>query len=44
MRIKISDDAERDMESGFRFYEHQATGLGEYFLDTVHAEIESLIL
>lgn len=44
MRIKVSDDAERDMESGWRFYEKQATGVGEYFLDTVHAEIDSLIL
>src|SRR5690606_30092951 len=44
MRIKISDDAERDMESGVRFYEKQAPGVGEYFLYTIHAEIDSLIL
>jgi len=44
MRIKVSDDAERDMAAGFRFYEKQALGIGEYFLDTVHAEIESLVL
>lgn len=32
------------MESGVRFYEKQAPGVGEYFWDTVHAEIDSLIL
>ncbi|MFH1499171.1 MAG: type II toxin-antitoxin system RelE/ParE family toxin [Verrucomicrobiota bacterium] len=44
MRIKISDDAERDMERGWLFYEKQSVGVGEYFLDTIHAEIDSLIL
>lgn len=44
MRIEINDDAERDIMGGYRFYEKQSPGLGEYFLNTVQAEIDSLIL
>jgi len=44
MHIKISDDAELDIADGFYFYEQQASGIGEYFLDSVHAEIDSLVL
>jgi hypothetical protein len=34
MRIKILSAAESDLEEGHRFYETQADGLGNYFLDT----------
>lgn len=44
MRIEISDVAEQDMLRGYRFYEKQAPGLGAYFLDAVHTEIDSLLL
>jgi plasmid stabilization system protein ParE len=44
MRINLSDDAERDLERGYLFYEKQGNGLGDYFLDTLHSEIESLLL
>lgn len=44
MRIEILDGAERDLVAGFRFYEAQQAGLGDYFLDTLYAEIDSLIL
>ena len=42
MRIQILDAAERDLIEGFRFYEAQSSGLGQYFLDTLFADIESL--
>jgi plasmid stabilization system protein ParE len=42
MRIKILDEAETDLIDGFRFYEAQSQGLGDYFLDSIFSDIESL--
>ena len=42
MKIEILPDAQLDLVSGFRFYEHQARGLGNYFLDSIFADIELL--
>lgn len=44
MKIEILDQAEKDLIDGFAFYEGQSKGLGEYFLDSVFADIESLRL
>jgi len=44
MKIEILDQAEEDLIDGFAFYEGQSKGLGEYFLDSVFADIESLRL
>lgn len=44
MRIEVLDDAERDLLDGFGFYERQQAGLGTYFLDSLIADIDSLIL
>lgn len=44
MRIQILDEAEEDLVRGFRFYEKQELGLGEYFLDSLYSDIESLYL
>ena len=44
MRIEILDEAEQDLLDGFAFYERQAGGLGNYFLDSVFSDIESLLL
>ncbi len=44
MRIKLLDEAEQDLIDGFAFYERQSKGLGEYFLDSIFADIESLRL
>lgn len=44
MRIRITDEAERDLVDGARFYERQSSDLAEYFLDTLFADIESLKL
>jgi plasmid stabilization system protein ParE len=44
MNIQILDVAERDIIEGHRFYEKQSPGLGQYFLDTMYADIESLHL
>lgn len=44
MRIELLDEAETDLIDGLAFYERQSKGLGEYFLDSVFADIESLRL
>ena len=40
--IRIAASARRDLDEGFAFYEAQAAGLGDYFLTSVKADIESL--
>ena len=44
MRIEILDEAEKDLIDGFAFYERQLEGLGEYFLDSIFSDLESLHL
>lgn len=44
MRIEILDLAERDLIEGFMFYERQLKGLGDYFLDSIFSDIESLYI
>ncbi len=42
MRVQVLEEATADLVDGFRFYERQAQGLGEYFLDTLWSDIQSL--
>ena len=42
MRIELLDAAERDLIQGFEFYDRQSKGLGDYFLDSIFSDIESL--
>jgi len=44
MRIEVLDDAKDDLIAGFHFYEQQSPGLGSYFLDSLFADIDSLLL
>jgi hypothetical protein len=44
MTIEVLDDAKDDLVAGFHFYEEQSPGLGSYFLDSLFADIDSLIL
>jgi hypothetical protein len=44
MRIEILDEAEKDLVNGFAFYERQSKGLGDYFLDSIFSDVESLHL
>jgi plasmid stabilization system protein ParE len=41
-RIEFLEQAKRDLLEGYWFYESQQTGLGEYFLQHIYADIESL--
>lgn len=44
MRLRILDSALEDLDQGRIFYERQGEGLGAYFLDSLFAEIDSLVL
>jgi plasmid stabilization system protein ParE len=44
MKVRILETALGDLERGSRFYERQGEGLGAYFLDSLFAEIDSLVL
>jgi len=44
VKIRVLDLAERDLQAGFFFYEAQQPGVGDYFLDSMYSEIESLLL
>jgi plasmid stabilization system protein ParE len=44
MQLNISRSAESDLLSGFSFYERQRSGIGSYFLDSLYADIDSLML
>ena len=44
MKIQILDEAEQDLVNGFQFYEAQDRGLGDYFLDSLYSDIDSLQL
>ncbi|TQV81529.1 type II toxin-antitoxin system RelE/ParE family toxin [Aliikangiella coralliicola] len=44
MKIKILSSAKRDLSEGFLFYEKQSSGLGEYFLDSLFSDIDSLMI
>jgi plasmid stabilization system protein ParE len=44
MKLRILDSALEDLDRGRLFYERQGEGLGLYFLDSLFAEIDSLVL
>ena len=40
MRIRFSDEALWDLNDGFQFYDAQQSGLGDYFVSCLRADIE----
>jgi plasmid stabilization system protein ParE len=44
MKLRILDAASRDLIEGYRFYEKQQATLGEYFVDSLYSDIDSLQL
>ena len=44
MKIKILESAKQDLLEGYAFYEKQKEGLGDYFLNSLFSDIESLHL
>ena len=44
MKIKLLSSALVDLNEGRLFYEKQGEGVGEYFLDSLFSDIDSLTL
>lgn len=44
MKVRLLSAAARDLVDGYHFYERQASGVGAYFLDTLYADIDSLVI
>lgn len=44
MKIRILRQAETDLIEGYNFYEIQQSGLGDYFLDSLYSDIDSLLV
>lgn len=44
MKIRLLTSAFNDLADGRRFYERQGSGLGDYFLDSLSSDIDSLAL
>jgi hypothetical protein len=42
VRIEILPEAREDLIAGFRFYEHQAPGLGGYFRESILSDVDAL--
>jgi hypothetical protein len=42
MRVRVLGEAKQDLVDGYRFYESQEEGLGEYFLESLLSDIDSL--
>lgn len=42
MNIRILQSASQDLIDGFHFYEKQSVGLGNYFIDSLFSDIDSL--
>jgi hypothetical protein len=43
-RVQIARSAETDLLEGYVFYERQQPGVGDYFLDSLCADIDALAL
>jgi len=44
VRIEVLTQAKEDLFDGYLFYERQEPGIGDYFLDSISADIDSLLL
>ena len=44
MKIEVLTHAKEDLFDGYLFYERQESGIGDYFLDSLSADIESLLI
>jgi len=44
MRVEILPSAKQDLRDGYRFYDEQEQGLGDYFFDSLASDIDSLQL
>jgi len=43
-KVIVLDDVPRDLREGKSFYDELESGVGDYFWDSIIADIESLVL
>jgi hypothetical protein len=44
VQIRLLESAKDDLREGWRFYEQNHIGLGDYFLDCIQADVRSLTI
>ncbi len=44
MTVVVLDDAAADLEAGKRFYELREQGVGDYFVESILSDLDSLVL
>lgn len=44
MTVVILEDAAEDVEAGRRFYESRESGIGDYFVESILSDLDSLVL
>ena len=44
MTVVILEDAADDMAAGRRFYESRQSGIGDYFVESILSDLDSLVL
>ena len=44
MTVVVLEDAADDMEAGRRFYESREWGIGDYFVESILSDLDSLVL
>jgi hypothetical protein len=44
MKIQLLASASQDLIEGFDFYEEQSAGVGQYFLESLYSDIDSLLI
>lgn len=42
MELQLLETAKEDLRQGWKFYEQTSAGLGDYFLDSIQADVRSL--
>ncbi len=42
MEIRLLETAKEDLREGWKFYDRNAAGLGDFFLDSIQADVRSL--
>ncbi len=44
MTVVVFEDAAADLEAGRRFYENREPGVGDYFVESLLSDLDSLVL
>lgn len=44
MKVELLDEAVRDLLDGWEFYDQRERGLGAYFIDSLYADLRSLVI